>query len=124
MNRNHQGWKAVRGASLLLALLLLLSPFSAGSLEGHARFGRQGHDIVWPFPYEDGFFQEPGTQYRQGLARASLGMALSAFRKAGAPVADSHLDIEALFLELGFEAPLFSQYNRQPTINTIATAMA
>jgi len=124
MNRNHQGWKAVRGVSLLLALLLLLSPFSAGGLEGHARFGRQGHDIVWPFPYEDGFFQEPGTQYRQGLARASLGMALSAFRKAGAPVADSHLDIAALFLELGFHEPLFSQYNRQPTINTIATAMA
>ena len=111
-------------SAAFLALLLVVLPIQSLAAEGHARFGKGSGAITWPFAYEDAYFSQPGTQYNQGLATASLGMALSAFRKTDVPLEKSHENIKTFFEELGFEQPLFSQYHLQPTISTIATAMA
>lgn len=110
--------------ALCLVLALMLLPISVRGLEAHARFGHGGKAISWPIAFQDSWFDSPGTAYRQDLATASLGMALSAFRKAGAPLQESHQDIQAFLEELGFEAQAYSQYDLNPTVDTIATAIA
>ena len=111
-------------SALLLLLVLALLPLQALGLEAQARFGHGGKAIVWPIAFEDSYFDLPGSSYRQDLATASLGMALSAFRKSGAPLEQSHLNIQAYLQELGFEKLEFSQYGQSPSIDTIATAIA
>lgn len=114
-----------RTGAVLLALLLLLLPLQSLALEGYARFGKGSNAIVWPFQYEDSFFDTPGTSYQHALAQASLGMALSAFRKADVPLEESHGDIKTFFEELGFEQPLFSHYHLQLSIisNSLGESM-
>ncbi|MBP5224315.1 MAG: hypothetical protein J6Z38_01870 [Lachnospiraceae bacterium] len=50
-----------------------------------------GHkQYEWDFPYSDGFFTVPSTNLSLGLARASIGLAISAFRNDNDPLENQY----------------------------------
>ncbi len=115
----------IRSFLLLLSLTLLLTLPAPVTLAqtATARFTSQ-QQIAWPIPFSDAFLSGDGKIYHQQLARASLGMALSAFRVPEAEPARRGDNITAYLTELGFSGISLSQYDLTPTINTIATAIA
>lgn len=112
-----------RARVLSCLFLLLLLAFPAQGEMGTARFVSE-QSIAWPLFFSDRFLTGDAAQYHQGLARSSLGMALSAFRVHGAREEHRGDNIKAYLKELGFSNLVLKQYDEQPTINTIATAMA
>jgi hypothetical protein len=88
-----------------------------------ARF-KSVQEISWPIEYADGFFDGNGQAYQQKLARSSLGMALSAMRKADVDLSQKGDNILAYLSELGFSDPRLDEFDVEPTIDTIASAIA
>ena len=109
---------------LLVVLFLCLPAAGVQALEVHGRYPVLGKDYAWSIQYEDAMLLQDGTAYHQDLARASLGMALSAFRVHAAGLQHRGVNIQKYFTELGFSNTRLEQFNIEPTIDTIATAMA
>lgn len=74
--------------------------------------------LQWDFTYSDQWFTSDPCVYSHPIARASLGMALSAFR-----VKNNRVDaaIELYLTELGFTDLSSINYNRETSIETIST---
>lgn len=111
-----------RRRCLVICICLLCLPLFSNAQTVHARF-RSGTNIVWPIPFEDQYLAVDGRQYYQPLARASLGMALSAFRAPGQDIAQRGQNIRQYLQELGFEHLSLQQYDVEPGIQTIASAI-
>lgn len=88
----------------LLMLALCLPPTAQAEEGGFVRSASFAIPSAWgsktaELPLDERWFMEKNTQYHHGLARVSLGMAVSAFRgSAAAPDAP----IRAFFSQLGF----------------------
>lgn len=111
----------------ILALALMLCciwavPFAkAQSLP--VRFAASG-DIRWSVAMEDEYFTRSGTAYHHDTALSSLGMALSAFRAKEGSLHQRGDNICAYLQSAGFQDIVLTQYDVEPTVRTIATAMA
>lgn len=107
----------------IAAAILIAACLSAYAETGTARF-KATQDIAWPIEFSAEYFQGDGRDYRQDLARSSLGMALSAMRKADVGLPEKGDNIAAYLMELGFSEPRLDQYDVEPSIETIASAIA
>lgn len=107
----------------IAAAFLIAACLPACAETGTARF-KATQDIAWPIEFSTEYFQGGGRAYRQDLARSSLGMALSAMRKADVGLPEKGDNIAAYLAELGFSEPRLDQYDVEPSIETIATAIA
>ena len=89
---------------------------------GDAGFHRE---LQWKIPYSDSMFSRTAAQYHHDLARASLGLALSAFRENFTMdpnfIADNHV-IDYL-LEAGFEDFESTDYDQTPSLQTVSTVI-
>ena len=106
---------------VLLAFCLILN-LSAAAETGTVRF-RSVQDIAWPIPFSDDDLAADGQTYRQTLAQSSLGMALSAFRVPDVELAHRGDNIQSYLTELGFTHISLNQYDIEPSIHTIASAI-
>ena len=109
--------------AVLLLALTLASPVAAVGEVAYVRF-HSVQDINWPVDFSDEYLAGSGQTYRQAMAQASLGMALSAFRVPGVELSQRGDSIETYLTELGFTNISLSQYDVEPTIQTIATAIS
>lgn len=109
---------------LLAAVLLFLCclPFFATAEVAHARF-RSVQDIDWAIGFSDDYLNYDGQIYHQDLAQSSIGMALSAFRIPDVELARKGDNIQSYLKELGFTGISLDQYNIEPSIQTIASAI-
>ena len=112
---------------LLIVLVSLLPlPGAAGAgeplmLEATYRATKSSTLRHWRFPYTDDWFTKPASSYQHGLARASLGMALAAFRDVTGDMDERDVPIRRYLTDAGFEGLQSDQYDITPTIDTIAT---
>jgi len=106
---------------IVLATLMIIPSTLAET--AHARF-RSVKDIDWPVSFSTDWTNSSGRQYQQPLAQASLGMALSAFRVPEVALANRGNHIEQFLTELDFGKVTLEQYDVEPSIQTIATAIA
>lgn len=75
------------------------------------------------FPYSDAYFSLPSDQYHHELAQASIGFAVSAFRKAVDDLCERDENVKTYLDSAGFANVRTEQYDMTPTIDTIATAI-
>ena len=115
--RNHPAKRLL----MLLCVFLLISPLARAQLV-NVRF-YSGKNILWSVDYADSLFVQPGKIYRQDLATASLGMALSAFRTRDVPLDRRGENIQKYMQEAGFSHLSLQQFDVEPTIRTIASAI-
>lgn len=108
---------------ILMVVLLIFHMNGAVGETGIVRY-RTVQEIVWPLAYSDNCFSGSGEIYHHELAKSSLGMALSAFRKLDVSLSEKGDNIHAFLTELGYYNILLEQYDITPTIDTIATAIA
>ena len=120
MRRLHSPGKRLLCLLIILVAFTPLAPLPQAQ-SATARFVSQ-QKIAWPIPFSDQFLSGDGRVYHQGLARSSLGMALSAFRVPGAEPARRGDNIKSYLRELGFSQLSLYQYDVTPSINTIACA--
>lgn len=114
----------IRKASFCLCLCLAWALAAAGVGEtAYVRY-HSGQDISWPVAVSQAVFENDGQIYHQALAQATLGMALSAFRVPDVALANRGDHISAYLGELGFAQITLQEYDVQPTMQTIATAIA
>ena len=71
----------------------------------------------WTFPYSDEFFRHPSDQFSINMARASLGMALSAFRSTKRVVAPQY---KAYLSGAGFVRVYSFGYDQPTTPETLS----
>ena len=89
----------------------------------HIRF-QSVQQINWAVAVSDTVFAASGQTYSQPAAQASLGMALSAFRIPDVALANRGDNINAYLTELGFSQISLQEYDVQPTMQTIGSAIA
>lgn len=75
-------------------------------------------------PYSDSFFLQDATQYSHPLARLSMGISIASFRWDFLDDPDSYADIKRFFGEMGFNDISLSDYDKSPTLFTIASCIA
>ena len=108
---------------ILMVILLICHMYGAIGETGIVRY-RTVQEITWPLAYSDNYFSSSGEIYHHELAKSSLGMALSAFRKLDVSLSEKGDNIHAFLMELGYSNILLEEYDIIPTIHTIATAIA
>ncbi len=109
---------------MLLAALLLMSALAlaqADVLELDGAYYTPASTEVrhWSFSYCDDWFLQPSTSYDHRLARASIGLAVSSFRRDDP--ADGH--IRAYLEQAGFSDLVATDYDKTPSSDTVATMM-
>jgi len=109
---------------LLVAMLLMLccTPNWANAEVAHARF-HSVQDINWAIGFSDEYLNYDGQTYHQDLAQSSIGMALSAFRIPDVEMSHRGDNIQKYMEELGFTGISLNQYDIEPSIQTIASAI-
>ena len=106
----------------LVCLLFLLTPAArAGQMD--VRFPLLGKDIAWTVPFDDQLFTRDGQTYHQDTALASLGMALSAFRVHKGDLSNRGVNIRGFLQQAGFADVLLEEFDIEPNVQTIATAI-
>ena len=75
----------------------------------------------WNFPYSDGFFTVPSTDFSLELARASMGLTVSAFRYDNEPL---DVQYETYLGAAGFTNITPFGYDRTPALDSIAGVVA
>lgn len=75
----------------------------------------------WDFPYQDAFFLAPAQEYNHALAKASLGMALSAFRNKQLAQNEQDKTVRAYLEGAGFGEFQSRDFDKVPTADTIST---
>lgn len=116
----NKGGVFLQGFALWLVLVLFLSPALAQTV--NARFSA-GSQITWPIAYSDAYFARSGREYHHDTALSSLGMALSAFRSKEPDLKLKGSNIRAYLESMGFQDISLTQYDIEPSVRTIATAM-
>ena len=116
--------------ALICCLTALCIPNTFGKAEavqlncifGDAGFGKE---LTWQIPFSDELFSQSAEAYHHDLAKASLGLALSAFRenfkKNPNFIADNHV-IDYL-TEAGFSEFESTDYDQTPSLQTVATVI-
>lgn len=130
--RACRGGKLRRALCLLLAALAAIGPLSLPAFaqeEGvlvTGRFDSAAYpgELSYQFPYRDGFFSGPGTEYCHELAQCTLGMAVSAFRSADQQLDKKDENIRDYLAQAGFSDMDSQEFNEKPTAKTIATLIA
>lgn len=110
-----------------LVLLVLLLPgmacarAQAGEIELDGAYYTPASAEVrhWRFAYCDDWFLQPSTTYDHRLARASIGLAVSSFRRD--EPSDGH--IRAYLEQAGFGDLVATDYDKTPSSETVATMM-
>lgn len=116
-------------ALLCLILYLVTLPLCSIAKDDHAPLlleavyhaTKSSPERHWFFPYRDEWFVTPAKEYQHELARASLGMALSAFRDVTDQLEQKDQNIRAYLTKAGFTGLRSEQYDTTPTIDTIAS---
>ncbi len=108
---------------LLILLVFTLALPSAGALTVNTRFDA-GKQITWPLEYKDDFFVRSGKTYHQDTALLSLGLALSAFRAKEQDLSHKASNVIQYLTDMGFSDISLTQFDIEPTVKTIATAIA
>lgn len=80
-------------------------------------------DFSWQFPYDDADFSLNPDEYHHKLAQASLGLAMSAFRKVTTDESQHDAYIKSYLTEAGFDHIETRQFDEVPSINSIGTAI-
>ena len=118
-----------RAITLLLTTILLFVTISASSAQEAetrlliSRFHspvKEGN-LEIEVPFSDAWFETPATVYYHPLARATLGMALSAFRRQDAEMDGKDGFIRDYLTQAGFEQLKSQQYDETPSDQSIAT---
>ncbi|MDO4741165.1 MAG: hypothetical protein Q4A66_10890 [Eubacteriales bacterium] len=116
----------------LLACVLLLAVLAALSTTACAAAGEVVYADVtfnctgldrretWTFEFRDEWFERDADEYNHDLAQATLGLAFASFRNPDGP---KDADILLLLQELHMQDIESFDYNRETSIETIATAM-
>ena len=81
---------------------------------GHKRF-------EWSFPYSDGYFTVPSTDFSLELAQASMGLTVSAFRNDKESLENQY---ETYLAAAGFTDITPFGYDRTPSVDTLAGVIA
>ena len=81
---------------------------------------------TWVFPYSDSYFKSSAKTYNHDLARLSLGMAVSAFRPNFDPTSeeDPSIHLKEFLYQCGFSQLRTDDYDKNPSIYTVSTAIA
>ena len=132
-----------RGLSLLLALMMLLGTFPAmaetAAVSGEAEASRAASDseiaitvqytqlgtkklISLPITMRDDWFEAPASTYNHDLARLSMGLTVSAFRRKD-QTPDEGASIRDFLTQAGFSNLRSDWYDQQPTSDSITTMM-
>ena len=106
-------------AGLLLASSLALAQADVLELDGAYYTPASTEVRHWRFAYCDDWFLQPSTSYDHRLARASIGMAVSSFRRDDP--ADGN--IRAYLEQAGFGDLVATDYDKAPSSETVATMM-
>ena len=118
---------------LLLALLMQLLPAFALAEEadgGEELLKLRYSGFVYPgeyeteIPYSDRWFLQDATEYSHPLARLSMGVAVASFRWDFADDPESYADIARFFRDMGFDHISLSDYDKHPSLFTIASCIA
>lgn len=114
-----------KGICIWLCLVLLLTvPCSALGAEGIITAEANYYSLIlqqdasWSFEYSDRWFEADADTYHHAIARASLGLSLSAFR---AKTGDPDRYILDWMQTLGFTQLSSQDYDQEPSIDTIST---
>ena len=116
-----------------IAAALLLSSLTPSSADGGTASVRgvfideiTGVDMEWEFPYSDSLFTGSALTYSHTLAQASLGMALSAFRRTLETnrLVRQDEQILSFFEQTGFSDPETADYDQEPTLHTVSSVIA
>ncbi len=83
-----------------------------------------GRELSYPFPYRDGYFTIPATDYQHSLAQCTLGLAVSAFRAADLELDRKDEYIRDYLGSAGFGNMESHQFDEKPTADTIASLLA
>ena len=75
-------------------------------------------------PYSDRWFLQDATEYSHPLARLSMGVAVASFRWDFADDPESYADIARFFRDMGFDHISLSDYDKHPSLFTIASCIA
>ena len=114
---------------LLLTLALLASGLPVFAAEGETLLTAvydesvMGRDLSWQFPFSDGMFAHPATEYDHALARASLGLALSSFRilREFDPFDGRSGNAYDYLEQAGFRHFSDRDYDQTPSLQTVST---
>ena len=132
MRRNGYPWAGWlrRGLCLLLTVLLLPAvqgrAEEAGWLESAWLEQTVSSDLTWRFPFSDEMFAKSSEQYDHQLARASLGMALSAFRatlSSGMQQSAQGDNLISYLTQAGFHDFVSMDYDQIPSLQTVASVI-
>ena len=111
--------------SIILALILLccLTPLTSRAAQRELEISVPcvnpvSHQIMdWEYPYSDDYFRESSEFFYLDLARASLGLALSAFRNNGKDMEDQY---ETYLTAAGFTDLYAFGYDQETTKDTLS----
>ena len=125
---------AGRAASVLLALALLLllsaPALAEGTEDGEELLTLRYSGFVYPgeyeteIPFSERYFLQDATQYSHKLARLSLGVSIASFRWDSHDDPESYADIARFYGEMGFDRISLSDYEKRPSLFTIASCIA
>ena len=123
--KNHK-FKEIMGAALAAIIMLLAIPFSAKAAEEiliTVPFYSAGMwDMEWDFPYSDDYFLVSSDVFSRDLAKASLGLTISAFREGGA--SDIPNQYETYLGTAGFTDIYAFGYDQPTTTETLSGVIA
>ena len=116
----------------ILFLLQLLPVFAhAEQMEGSEELLTLRYSgFVYPgeyeteIPFSDDFFFQDAAQYSHSLARLSLGVSIASFRWDFQDDPESYEDIARFYQQMGFGHISLSDYEKHPSLFTIASCIA
>ena len=120
-------------ALLFLMLLMVFLPAAAlaeGTEKGEELLTLRYSGFVFPgeyeteIPFSDRYFLQDATQYSHPLARLSMGVSVASFRWDFMDDPESYADIARFFRQMGFDRISLSDYDKRPSLFTIASCIA
>lgn len=92
-------------------------------IDGYYSFIAAPFPRNWKFPFDKEWFKKEATEYNHLLAQSSLGMALSSFRIGNTDLIYQGNAIKDYLAEAHFHDIQAIQYDREPSVDTVATTM-
>ncbi len=108
----------------VLTALLAVPAFAApsGTLHLQATTTLFSGDVIhWEFEFSDSFFDQKPSEYNHFLARASLGLAVSAYRNNVYPEQPKDIWVNEYLTQAGFTDLRSEGYDQEPGEHTIST---
>ena len=114
-------------AAIALVLLITVFPFRAMA-EPEEKwitvpfFSAGMWEMKWEFPYSDRYFLEPSEEFSRDIAKASLGLTVSAFREGGTSTVPNQYEV--YLKEAGFSDIHAFGYDQPTSPHTLAGVIA